>query len=62
MTCRINQSMICADFSQKMSPEKSAENANWLRDYNGDGSHDWRDLIEVKSASSTGRHSGGGQG
>ena len=35
-------------FRSKMSPEKSAENANWLRDYNGDGSHDWRDLMEVK--------------
>jgi hypothetical protein len=35
-------------FRRRMSPEKSAENANWLRDYNGDGSHDWRDLMEVK--------------
>ena len=35
-------------FRSKMSPGKSAENANWLRDYNGDGSHDWRDLMEVK--------------
>src|SRR5689334_4006150 len=26
-------------FRSKMSPEKSAENASWLRDYNGDGSH-----------------------
>src|SRR5439155_4264800 len=35
-------------FRAKMSPAKSSENARWLRDYNGDGSHDWRDLMEVK--------------
>ena len=35
-------------FRSRMSPEKSGENASWLRDYNGDGSHDWRDLMEVK--------------
>ena len=35
-------------FRSKMAPEKSAENARWLTDRNGDGSHDWRDLKEVK--------------
>ena len=35
-------------FRDKMAPEKSAENAGWLKDYNGDGSHDWRDLREIK--------------
>ena len=32
----------------KMAPEKSLENASWLRDYNGDGSHDWRDMLAIK--------------
>src|SRR5262249_45648074 len=35
-------------FRARMAPEKTLENASWLRDYNGDGSHDWRDLREVK--------------
>lgn len=35
-------------FRSKMAPEKSIENASWLRDYNGDGSHDWRDLMGLK--------------
>ncbi len=28
---------------ETFAPEKSAENS-WLKDFNGDGSHDWRDL------------------
>ncbi len=35
-------------FRTKMAPEKSLENASWLRDYNGDGSHDWRDMLAIK--------------
>ncbi|MCC6231032.1 MAG: PQQ-dependent sugar dehydrogenase, partial [Verrucomicrobiales bacterium] len=35
-------------FRTRMAPERSAENAGWLRDWNGDGSHDWRDLTTVK--------------
>jgi quinoprotein glucose dehydrogenase len=35
-------------FRSRMSPERSLENAGWLRDLNGDGVHDWRDLIPVK--------------
>ncbi|HXJ55872.1 MAG TPA: PVC-type heme-binding CxxCH protein, partial [Verrucomicrobiae bacterium] len=35
-------------FRMRMAPEKSLENASWLRDYNGDGLHDWRDLTMVK--------------
>src|SRR6185503_17788925 len=35
-------------FRTRMAPEKSLENASWLRDYNGDGLHDWRDLTVVK--------------
>ncbi len=35
-------------FRSRMSPERSSENARWLRDYNHDGSHDWRDLMGVK--------------
>ena len=31
-----------------MSPDLSRENARWLKDYNGDGSHDWRDLMGVR--------------
>ncbi len=34
-------------FRRRMSPERSKENATWLKDYNGDGSHDWRDLMGV---------------
>ena len=35
-------------FRNKMAPEKSAENASWLIDRNHDGSHDWKDLMEVR--------------
>lgn len=35
-------------FREKMSPARSLENARWLKDYNGDGGHDWRDLMAVK--------------
>jgi len=35
-------------FRTRMAPEKSLENASWLRDDNGDGLHDWRDLTMVK--------------
>lgn len=33
-----------AFFRRVMAPERSAENAEWLPDLDGDGSHDWRDL------------------
>lgn len=29
---------------ERLAPDRSAENADWLDDRNGDGSHDWRDL------------------
>ena len=35
-------------FRTKMSPELSEKNKTWLQDRNGDGSHDWRDLMMVK--------------
>ena len=35
-------------FRNKMAPGKSAENARWLVDRNHDGSHDWKDLMEVR--------------
>jgi putative membrane-bound dehydrogenase-like protein len=35
-------------FRRRMAPELSRENARWLKDYNGDGSHDWRDLMGVQ--------------
>jgi quinoprotein glucose dehydrogenase len=35
-------------FRTRMAPELSGQNASWLRDYNEDGSHDWRDLTAVK--------------
>lgn len=35
-------------FRRRMAPEHSALNASWLRDYNEDGSHDWRDLTAIK--------------
>ena len=35
-------------FRSKMSPERSDINKRWLKDLNGDGSHDWRDLTMVK--------------
>ena len=31
-----------------MAPELSEQNKSWLADRNGDGSHDWRDLMAVK--------------
>ncbi len=41
------QSQVDA-FKRWMAPEKSSENRSWLKDYNGDGSHDWRDLTMIK--------------
>ena len=41
------QSQVDA-FKRWMAPEKSSENRYWLKDYNGDGSHDWRDLTMIK--------------
>ncbi|MBL9137461.1 MAG: HEAT repeat domain-containing protein [Verrucomicrobiales bacterium] len=35
-------------FRRRMAPEFSTINASWLRDYNEDGSHDWRDLTAVR--------------
>ena len=35
-------------FRTKMAPEQSLENAGWLKDFNGDGLHDWRDMLAVK--------------
>ena len=35
-------------FRTKMAPELSEKNKSWLQDRNGDGSHDWRDLMMVK--------------
>lgn len=35
-------------FRRRMAPELSKENASWLKDRNGDGSHDWRDLMTIK--------------
>lgn len=29
---------------EKLAPDRSAENSDWLTDYNEDGTHDWRDL------------------
>ncbi len=45
-----NQSVedLRASFHRWMSPERSQENAPWLRDLNGDGVHDWHDLEPVK--------------
>ncbi len=45
-----NQSVddLRAFFRSMMSTENSNLNASWLRDYNQDGLHDWRDLMEVK--------------
>jgi hypothetical protein len=33
---------------RELAPERSAQNASWLEDENGDGSHDWRDLTVKK--------------
>ena len=35
-------------FRTKMAPELSEQNKSWLVDRNGDGSHDWHDLMAVK--------------
>ena len=35
-------------FRTKMAPELSEQNKSWLADRNGDGSHDWRDLMAIK--------------
>ncbi|MDP7047825.1 MAG: HEAT repeat domain-containing protein [Verrucomicrobiota bacterium] len=35
-------------FRTKMAPELSEQNKSWLVDRNGDGSHDWNDLMSVK--------------
>ena len=35
-------------FRKWMSPGNSRKNRPWLKDRNGDGSHDWRDLTTVK--------------
>ena len=35
-------------FRRWMAPDRSQENAAWLRDLNGDGVHDWHDLEPVK--------------
>ncbi len=34
-------------FRRQMSPELSATNREWLQDRNGDGSHDYRDLMSI---------------
>lgn len=34
---------------KELSPERSQENT-WLKDFNGDGSHDWRDMLVVKES------------
>lgn len=35
-------------FRRKMAPELSDRNSNWLKDRNGDGIHDWKDLTTIK--------------
>jgi len=37
-----------AFYAKELAPERSAQNANWLPDLNKDGSHDQRDLAELK--------------
>jgi quinoprotein glucose dehydrogenase len=37
-----------AFYAKELAPERSAENARWLPDLNKDGSHDLRDLAELK--------------
>lgn len=34
---------------KELSPENSEKN-KWLKDYNNDGSHDWRDMLEIKES------------
>jgi quinoprotein glucose dehydrogenase len=34
---------------KELSPERSEQNT-WLKDYNNDGSHDWRDMLEIKES------------
>ena len=35
-------------YAKELAPERSKQNANWLPDFNKDGSHDQRDLMELK--------------
>lgn len=35
-------------FQRRMAPELSQRNAAWLKDYTGDGIHDWHDLTTIK--------------
>lgn len=35
-------------FRRKMASELSDQNKSWLKDLNQDGTHDWRDLMEIK--------------
>jgi quinoprotein glucose dehydrogenase len=37
-----------AFYARELAPERSAQNAGWLPDWNKDGSHDQRDLAELK--------------
>ena len=37
-----------AFYAKELAPERSAQNASWLPDLNKDGSHDLRDLAELK--------------
>jgi putative membrane-bound dehydrogenase-like protein len=37
-----------AFYAKELAPERSAQNANWLPDWNKDGSHDLRDIAELK--------------
>lgn len=34
---------------KELSPERS-ENNTWLKDFNGDGSHDWKDMLVIKES------------
>jgi quinoprotein glucose dehydrogenase len=34
---------------RELAPENSEKN-KWLKDYNNDGSHDWRDMLEIKES------------
>lgn len=45
-----NQSVgdLRAFFRRRMDPEFSVGNAGWLKDYTGDGIHDWRDLTTIR--------------
>ena len=37
-----------AFLKETLAPDSSEKNSDWLTDYNGDGSHDWRDLTVEK--------------